>query len=132
MIQIVTGDARPIFKQIVDGLRLKIVLGEIVPGTKLPSVRGLAMQLMINTNTVAKAYTELTNLGLVEARKGLGLFVSKPRQLFNDEERRKRLDEAIVKLINEVIGLAFSRDEILDAVKQQMALLEAKKNPKIG
>ena len=65
MIFIATGDSRPIFRQIVDGLRMKIVSGELEPNTKLPSVRALAMQLMINPNTVAKAYGELTAEGEV-------------------------------------------------------------------
>ena len=50
-MQIVTGDARPIFRQIVDGIRKEIATGNLSHGCKLPSVRGLAMQLMINANT---------------------------------------------------------------------------------
>lgn len=63
MIQIATGDPRPISKQIVDGVRMKIATAELEPGAQLPSVRGLAQQLMINPNTVAKAYAELTSEG---------------------------------------------------------------------
>ncbi|WP_346948977.1 GntR family transcriptional regulator, partial [Dyella sp.] len=60
MIDIATGDVRPISKQIVDAVRLKVATGELTPGWQLPSVRGLAQQLTINPNTVAKAYAELT------------------------------------------------------------------------
>ncbi|MEO1082803.1 MAG: GntR family transcriptional regulator [Acidobacteriota bacterium] len=59
MNHIATGDARPIFQQIVDGLRLKIATGELEPGTRLPSVRALAQELTINPNTVARAFTQL-------------------------------------------------------------------------
>ena len=57
MIQIATGDPRPIGKQIVDAVRMKIATGELGAGDQLPSVRGLAQQLTINPNTVAKACT---------------------------------------------------------------------------
>lgn len=119
-IQIVTGDSRPIFKQIVDGLRLEISTGNLSVGSKLPSYRGLAMQLMINPNTVAKAYSELTSLGLVESRKGLGLFVAEPRQIFSEDEKYNRLDKAIENFINETIHLQFETDVIIEKVKQKI------------
>ena len=73
MIQIATGDPRPISKQIVDGIRMKVATGELELGMQLPSVRGLAQQLTINPNTVAKAYAALTAEGWLESRQGLGL-----------------------------------------------------------
>ena len=81
MIQVVTGDPRPIFKQIVDGIRLKIASGEMPPGTKLPSVRALAMQITVNVNTVAKAYLDLTADGLIESQKGVEEFDARDRAL---------------------------------------------------
>lgn len=120
MIQIVTGDPRPISKQIVDGFRMKIITGELKPGTKIPSVRGLAMQLTINTNTVARAYGKLTDEGLVEARKGLGLFVCEPRQLLSDSERAKRLDDEIEKFINEIIGLNYPADDVIAKLHKRL------------
>ena len=55
---------------------MKIATGELAPGDQLPSVRGLAQQLTINPNTVAKAYAELTAEGWLESRQGLGLYVA--------------------------------------------------------
>ena len=129
MIQIVTGDPRPISKQIVDGIRMKIVTGELVPGSKIPSVRGLAMQLTINTNTVARAYAKLTDEGLVEARKGLGLFVCPPRQLLSDAEREKRLGEQVDKFINEIIGLNYPNQTIVDSLSDRLDALNTAHNP---
>lgn len=127
MIQIVTGDTRPISKQIVDGLRMKIVTGELPPGAKIPSVRGLAMQLTINTNTVARAYAKLTEEGLIEARKGLGLFVCQPRQVLSIDERKKRLDEEVDKFIHEVIGLNFEPEVVVDKVSNKLSEVADKK-----
>ncbi|WP_417465181.1 GntR family transcriptional regulator [Kordiimonas sp.] len=128
-IQIVTGDARPIFKQIVDGIRMEIARGELPVGTKLPSVRGLAMQLMINANTVAKAYGELTAQGLVEPRQGLGLFVSEPRQLLSEEEQKKRLHTAVDTFVNEVAYLEFRTEDILKEVQDALTKLEGASSP---
>jgi len=111
-IQIVTGDARPIFRQIVDGIRKEIAVNSLQPGSKLPSVRGLAMQLAINANTVAKAYNELTTQGLLESRKGLGLFVAETKQMLSEDEQQKRLKEASQRFINDVMYLDYS-DEII-------------------
>jgi GntR family transcriptional regulator len=59
---------------------MQIACGNLSVASKLPSVRGVAMQLTIKANTVAKAYNEPTSQGLLEARQGLGVFVSQPRQ----------------------------------------------------
>ena len=119
-IKVVTGDIRPIFKQIVDGIRLEIATGKLLPGSKLPSYRGLAMQLMINPNTVAKAYAELSNQGLIESKKGLGLFVSENRQMLSDDERSQKLAKAVDAFINEKVHLNYSDDEIVTVLKNKL------------
>ena len=81
------------------------------------------MQLTVNTNTVAKAYSELLSNGLVESRKGLGLFVIQPKQILSDQERQKRLEKAVDALIHETIALSFSDDEILQIVNQKLSSL---------
>jgi GntR family transcriptional regulator len=106
-IQIVTGDTRSISKQIVDSVRMKIATAELEPGAQVPSVRGLAQQLSINPNTVAKAYSELTAEGWLEARQGLGLYVAVPRQRLSEEERERRLEEAVFRFVNDVIALGY-------------------------
>ena len=71
-IQITTGDPRPIGRQIIDAVRMRIATGDLRPGAQLPSVRGLAQQLTINPNTVAKAYAELTAEGGSNRARGWG------------------------------------------------------------
>ncbi len=126
MIQITTGDSRPIFKQIVDGVMLKIASGELSDGDKLPSVRSLAMLLMVNTNTVAKAYGELTTLGVVEAKKGLGLFVCAPKDVLSKEEKLGKLDDAITHLVSEIVPLGLSQKTVVERLEHHLAALKAK------
>ncbi len=119
-LQIVTGDARPIFRQIVDGVRKEIATGNLAYGCKLPSVRALAIQLTINANTVAKAYTELTNQGLIESRKGLGVFVAEPKQLLSQQEQDRRLQDACQRFINDVMYLDHKPEEIAQLVLSEL------------
>ncbi|MGL1919793.1 MAG: GntR family transcriptional regulator [Hyphomicrobiales bacterium] len=123
-IKIVTDDTRPIFKQIMDAVRMQIMQGKLVVGDKLPSVRGLAMQLTINVNTVAKAYSALTVQGVLQSRPGLGLFVAEPRQLLSERERYIRLNKAVKTLINDVAHLDLSTTEILNLVSEELSKIE--------
>ena len=128
MIQIATGDPRAISKQIVDGVRMQIATGEIKVGSQLPSVRGLAQQLTINPNTVAKAYAELVAEGWLEARQGLGLYVAPPRQRLSDAERERRLDGALQRLVHEAIALGSSGDAVLSRLAAEFRALDLRKS----
>ncbi|MEO1370109.1 MAG: GntR family transcriptional regulator, partial [Acidobacteriota bacterium] len=111
MIHIATGDARPIFQQIVDGFRLKIATGELEAGARLPSVRALAQELTINPNTVARAFTQLAEEGLIVSQKGVGVFVAERRMRLSEAERRRRLESATERFVHAVISLGFSAEE---------------------
>ena len=82
MVTLNYRDTRPIYSQIVDGLRQQITAGILRPGDRLPSVRELAAQLTINPNTIQRAYRELESGGWVESQAGRGCFV---RGVGNDE-----------------------------------------------
>lgn len=128
MLQIVTGDPRPIIRQITDGIKRLVAGGELQPGDALPSVRGLAQQLSINPNTVAKAYAELSAEGWLLSRAGLGLYVAEQRQRLSDAERARRLDEAVDRFVGDVIGLDYPADTILDRVAGELSHYENKKS----
>jgi GntR family transcriptional regulator len=128
MLQIAPGDPRPINRQIVDGVRRLIASGELPVGAALPSVRGLAQQLTINPNTVARAYGELSAEGWLDARAGLGLFVAIPRQRLSDDERARRLDDAVLRFAGEVIGLDYPAATILDRVAGELEAILPRKS----
>ena len=127
MLQIATGDPRPISKQIVDGVRRAVATGELAPGAQLPSVRGLATQLSINPNTVAKAYAELTADGWLESRQGLGLYVAPPRQRLSHDEREKRMDEAVSRFVHDVIALDYPADEAVARIDLELRAFAPRK-----
>ena len=75
MVHLDYRDARPIYTQIIDGIKEQITTGVLMPGDKLPSVRELAAQLTINPNTIQRAYRELDSEGWIVSVSGKGCFV---------------------------------------------------------
>ncbi|MBS0205420.1 MAG: GntR family transcriptional regulator [Planctomycetes bacterium] len=123
-VQIATGSGTPIYRQIVEQVRLAAATGALVAGQGVPSVRSLAEQLLINANTVAKAYGELVRDGVLESRQSLGYFVAEKRQVFSRGERLRRLRQAVDDFVQEAIFLDFTADEIQRAVEKSLTALE--------
>ena len=93
------SDDRPIYAQIVDQVKFAVASGLLLPGDLVPSVRELSKQLLINPNTVARAYRELQGQQLLGAVRGTGLQVTERAPAHCREERkeivRARLRQAI-------------------------------------
>jgi GntR family transcriptional regulator len=66
----------PMYQQIIDDIKVRIAKGALATGSKLPSIRELAVDITINPNTIAKAYQELEREGVIEVIRGKGTFVS--------------------------------------------------------
>jgi len=111
-LHIVTGSAAPLYRQIVEQVRVAVATGALAPGQQLPSVRAVAEQLIINPNTVARAYSELVREGLAHGQPGRGLFIAEHRTVYSDEERARRLDMALDEFVRGVLFLGFTPDEI--------------------
>ena len=101
MILLDYRDARPIYCQIMDGLRQQIRSGILSPGEKLPSVRELAAQLSINPNTIQRSYRELERDGWIISILGKGTFVceAKYHPTGEQEQLLKRFDETVKTLL---------------------------------
>jgi len=112
------GSPHPIYRQLVDQIRAAISRGELSPGAPLPSVRAVAEDLVVNVNTVAKAYGELVRAGDVSSEPGRGVFVSSVRPHTGKEERRRRLRPAVERLLAEAISVGASRDELEEVIDE--------------
>ena len=120
-LSIATGSSVPIYKQITDQVCMAIATGQILPGDALPSVRAVAERLVVNPNTVARAYADLARDGRVVTQPGKGLTVAPRRQMLSEEERRRRLEIALEEFVREVVFLDFSRDEIIGRLSEKLA-----------
>jgi GntR family transcriptional regulator len=121
---VTTGSGTPIYRQIVDQVRLAVATGALSPGDPLPSVRAVAEAQTINFNTVAKAYGELVRDGVLESQQGLGFFVAARRQVYSKAERLRRLCHAVEQFLHEAVFLDFTADEIRKAVEDKLAALD--------
>jgi len=129
-IAITTGSGTPIYRQIIDQVRLVVATEALPAGHAMPSVRSLAEQLLVNANTVAKAYGELVRDGVLESHHGLGFFVSEKRQIYSKAERLRRLRLAVDAFIHEAVFLDFTAEEIQRTVDEKLAELDLE--PKIA
>ena len=120
-IAINTGSASPIYKQITDQVRLAVATGRLAVGDQLPSVRALAEELVVNPNTVARAYTDLVREGLIESRAGRGVFITRKRKMFTREEGRRRLEPLMESLIGEAMVMDFTREELREAFEKKLS-----------
>jgi GntR family transcriptional regulator len=128
-VSISTGGGTPIYRQIVDQVRLAAATGALQAGDALPSVRSLAERLVINANTVAKAYGELVRDGVLESRQSLGYFVAQRRQVYSRTERLRRLRQAAETFIHEAAFLDFTAGEIRNVVEKKLAALQWNDKP---
>ena len=110
MVHLDYRDTRPIYAQIVDGYREKIISGILRPGDKLPSVRELAAELSINPNTIQRSYRQLEAEGWIATVPGKGCFVSGlPEYTL---EQRQELLAAFDKTAAALLRLGMSREEL--------------------
>jgi GntR family transcriptional regulator len=128
-IALTTGSGTPIYRQIVEQVRLGVATGALVAGDALPSVRALAEQNLVNPNTVVKAYAELVREGVLESHHGKGFFVARKRQIYSRTERLRRLQQAVEGFVHEVVFLDFTADEIRQAVSAKLADLALDTKP---
>lgn len=124
-LRIQTGSSTPIYRQIVDHVRHAAAVGGRQAGEALPSVRVLAEQLVVNPNTVAKAYGELVRDGVIESRQGRGYFFADRRQVYSDAERNRRLEAALEALLSEALVLNFTPAQIRAAVDRALDRLDS-------
>lgn len=112
-----TRDPRPIYQQVVDGIKEVIARGELQEGTSLPPVRQLAADLGVNLNTIAIAYRELQKEGLIAIKHGSGSVVaSRTASERNENELLRPLRTALTQLV--LAGLPSNR--ILDIVAREL------------
>ena len=103
----------PYYKQIILQIEMAIADGRLETGKQLPTVRGLAVELQINPNTVARAYSELEIREIVTTQQGTGTFISNKRVEIDDVERERVLTEISRSFITKAASYGFSIKQII-------------------
>jgi GntR family transcriptional regulator len=117
----------PIYLQLVEQIQAAAASGALRPGEPLPSIRPLAEELRVNRNTIAKAYSELESLGVIETLPGRGCFLKENHSALRKEVRRKLLILEIDRAIVQAHHLQVPRNEFLTLIHERMQALDEKR-----
>jgi len=124
-IHISSSDGVPIYLQIVNQVKYLVASGRLVPGEELPPIRVLAEQLLVNPNTVARAYRELETAGVVLKRRTAGTYVSDAGSPLDRREKRKILTGRVDVLLAEARQMDVPLNEVLDLIRQRDEQMQA-------
>ena len=105
----------PIYLQVINELKKKMVKGELKPGEKMPSGRDLAVAYEVNQNTAARIYREMEMSGYCFTKRGIGTFVSEEENMFQDL-KKEMADELLKNFMHEMSGLGYQKDDIISQI----------------
>lgn len=124
------SDSQPIYRQLRDRVVAMILDGVLNEGDPLPSVRTVAAEYLVNPLTVLKGYQQLVDEGLVETRRGRGMFINVgARSLLLQSERQKFLGEEWPRIHATMQRLGLTPEELLDAANHGSNSDSAKAKP---
>jgi GntR family transcriptional regulator len=129
-IHLNTSDGVPIYLQIVNQVGRLVASGRLRPNEELPPIRMLAEQLVINPNTVARAYRLLEEAGVVVKRSTTGTFVSPAPPQLSPGERQALLSGRIDALLVEAKQLNVGLEELIDLLRRRYPLLDRITEPR--
>src|SRR5437868_6869686 len=127
LFQINFRSGKPVYLQVVDQVKAAAASGTVQSGESLPSIRPLAEELRVNRNTIAKAYSELENQGVIETIPGKGCFVRPNNSPLKKDVRRKLLAEEIDQVIVQAHHLQVAPAEFLELVRDRLKILDEKR-----
>lgn len=110
----------PLYLQLVEHLKHSIETGAIRAGERLPSVRRMAEDLLINPNTVARAYRDLEHEGIVDLKHGSGVFVRE--SIVARTELMKKAEPVLRSAVDRLESLDLSEEEIRRLMENELAL----------
>ena len=122
-IHINTHDGVPIYLQVVNQIKYLVSAGRLSAGDELPPIRVLAEKLVVNPNTIARAYRELELAGVVEKRRTAGTYISAEGSRLARRERTKILASRIDQLLAESDQMDFSLEDLIKLIHQRSEAL---------
>jgi GntR family transcriptional regulator len=125
-IHLSPADKVPIYLQIVNQVKYLVASGRLAPGEELPPIRVLAEQLLVNPNTVARAYRELETSGVVTKRRTAGTYVSDAGSPLARKERLRILTERVDALVAEAQQMQIDTDQLVALLRQRAANLQSR------
>lgn len=116
-IEIDPGSSHPIFEQVTDQIKFAIAAGTVRAEEMIPSVRDLSKQLAINPNTVARAYRQLQDEGILSLRRGMGLAVNEGAQDECRKQRKRFFQQKFQSFLDEAARSRLGREELEEIIE---------------
>ena len=107
--------ASPIYLQVINELKKRMVKGELKPGEKMPSNRELAVLFKVNQNTATRIYREMESMGLCYTKRGIGTFVSEEDDMISGL-KKEMAEELVRNFMQEMEDLGFQKGDIIDRI----------------
>ena len=120
-IRIDNASDRPVYQQIIDQVKRDIALGRIIKNEKLPTVRQLAGQIAINPNTIAKAYRQLEQQGIIVTKAGAGAFVANLDSNLSRSVRKKVLSDELERIAVDAYHMQIDSQTLLEWFNNALA-----------
>lgn len=127
MLQVDPTSHVPIYEQIVTQVAYEVAAGKLAVDEPIPSVRQMAADILINPNTIARAYRELQQMQVLEQRRGLGMFVTKQAPKLCKALRADRVRTRLRDILNEAVDSALDVNEIEKIVQQELKKVSRRK-----
>lgn len=109
----------PIYEQIIQQFFKDIVTGKLKPGDRIPSIRDLAMQLKVNTNTIQRSYQEMERNSIIYSKRGMGYFVMENDNMVT-EIRKDMINSHLRNFVEEMQSIGFSQNQILQELEDYL------------
>lgn len=111
--------SKPIYEQIAEMIKKRIIRGELTAGGKLPSVREMAIEVNVNPNTVQRTYRELETMDIVESKRGQGTFVTEDTEVIASirEEMKK---EILMNFTKQMFEMGYTKEEIKQGLTEYL------------
>lgn len=109
--------SRPIYEQIMEVFKKKLVRKELRPGDKMPSQRELAQKIKVNPNTVQRAYREMELEGMTQTVRGRGTFIVEDDQMI-DRYKKEMAEKALSEFVQEIEALGYEKEEIPPLIQE--------------
>lgn len=120
--QIDTGSSLPIYAQLIDRVKHMVATGQLKPGDQLPTVRQLGVDMRVNPNTIARAYTELARQGVISTQQGRGTYIAeKPDVSALARLRHDRLRGMVGRVVLEALSLGYAPEELHLVMEEELA-----------
>ncbi|MBN2588448.1 MAG: GntR family transcriptional regulator [Sedimentisphaerales bacterium] len=108
------SSGRPVFQQLIDQVKRDVALGRLLKDEKLPTVRQLAQELAINPNTIAKAYRQLEQDGIIVTKAGAGAFIANLDSGLSKAVRKKLICDELERIVVEAFHMQIDKVTLSD------------------